>query len=532
MEGIVAEIRGLTISGPADSALRRTLVDNVSLTVAAGECVALVGESGSGKTLVTRSLVGLIPGELRVEMPSAGQDLLLGGESVKGLTEKQWREIRGNRVGLVSQDALLSLDPLRRIGKEVEESLVVHGARGGASLNRTERRALALKTLRDVRMPDPEIRRRAYPHELSGGLRQRALIAQAIVGGPSLLIADEPTTALDSTVQAHILDLLLELKAQGMGILLVSHDLGLVQRIADRALVMRAGVVVEEGRPRDLVRDPQHEYTRMLVAAIPSSKAPAMPVVPASLAESRLTAVGLTKSYRGAGVPAVDDVSFTLEPGTTLGVVGESGSGKSTIARLVMGIEAPDSGEVRLDGQPWSGVPERRRRARRRSIQLIHQDPYSALNPRVTVGRSVAEALAHLPAVARRGRVSELFGRVGLDLELARQRPGQLSGGQRQRVAIARALAAEPDVLVCDEAVSALDVSVQADILTLLHGIQQGTGLAMLFISHDLAVVREMSHRILVMEGGRVVEEGETEQVLTQPRTAFTRELVAHSTSL
>ncbi|WGD36365.1 ABC transporter ATP-binding protein [Lysinibacter sp. HNR] len=546
---VIARVSGLSISSES-----RFLVRDVSFEIRAGECVALVGESGSGKTLTTRSLLGLVPSGLSVE----ADELVLDGRDVRAFSPAEWRQLRGSSVGLVSQDALVSLDPLRRIGHEVAESLIVHrrnrvhakNRRGGLSEERRVRvtgsqiRSRVLDTLTAVHMPDPQARWRSYPHELSGGLRQRALIAQGIVGSPSLLIADEPTTALDSTLQARILDLLRELKESGMAVLLVSHDLGMVAQIADRVLVMRrvpeSGTIsiVERGTPQQIMLAPRHEYTRHLVGALPTGSAPTETFGPTDTVTSDtpcLEVRNLHKDYRlplGERVTAVSDVSFSLYPGTTLGIVGESGSGKSTVARIVMGLEKPDSGVVLLDGEEWSGLPERRRRPRRSRIQLIHQDPYSALNPRRTVRQSVAEALVKEPREGAERRVKYFLAQVGLAEDVASRFPAELSGGQRQRVAIARALAAEPMMLVCDEAVSALDVSIRAEILQLLRGIQQDTGLSLLFISHDLAVVREMSHELIVMSRGKIVESGPTESVLAQPATNFTRELIVHSTSL
>ncbi|GAA3584241.1 ABC transporter ATP-binding protein [Klugiella xanthotipulae] len=517
-EGLVARVRGLRIRSQHAEIIR-----GVSFDVAPGRCVAIVGESGSGKTQITRSLIGLSGAGLSVE----ADELMLGGRDIRRLGEEEWRRLRGRSVGLVSQDALLSLDPLRRAHKEVAEPLVVHPvARGDVSIVRA-----VDDLLRRVHLPDPAIQGHAYPHQLSGGMRQRVLIAQGIAAAPRLLIADEPTTALDSTVQTHILALLRELVEGGMGLLLVSHNLGLVRHIADDLLVLHAGEVVERGHPAVLLAKPQHPHTRQLVAAIPRASAP---VLTETVAEPRLIVDGVSKTYQRGGaepVHAVRRVSCVVHPGTTLGVVGESGSGKSTLSRLIMGVEPPDQGTVTCDGTLWSGISERHRQKLRGRIQLIHQDPYSALNPERTVGWSVSEAL-RIPRRERSVRVAELMTRVGLDPGLARHRPGELSGGQRQRVAIARALATDPSILVCDEAVSALDMSVQADIVALLRSLQAVSGLAIVFISHDLNVVREMSHRLIVMHRGEVVEEGLTETVLGHPRHPFTRELLASAAHL
>jgi peptide/nickel transport system ATP-binding protein len=413
-----------------------------------------------------------------------------------------------------------------------------------------------------VAVPDPEERARQYPHELSGGLRQRALIASALAGTPGILIADEPTTALDVTVQAQVLELLSALRADGLALIVISHDLAVVSGIADRVAVMHNGRIVEEGAAAEVLSNPRHEYTRMLLAAaprLPDASFPE-PVDREPVDHSPSTGSvsggagsgsgGAGSGSGGAGIPvlratalgrdfrrrdgrirsAVDDVSFEVREGEALGIVGESGSGKTTLARLLLGFDEPDRGSVELDGEPWSGIPERRRRDRRGGIQIIGQDPLGSFDPRYTVARIVAEGLrrgASRSPHERARRVRELLGSVGLDVELERRRPHELSGGQRQRVAIARALASEPRVLVCDEPVSALDVSIQAKILDLLATLRQERGVALVFISHDLAVVAQLCDRVLVMQDGRVVERGATGEVFSRPSHAFTRALVA-----
>lgn len=505
----IVELRGLTVrfTGHDEPA-----VDGVDLTVAAGECVALVGESGSGKSVTARTLLGLAGPNTHV----TADRLTIEGRDALAFTEAQWREIRGARIGLVSQDALSSLDPLRRVRAEVAEPLVVH-QQGQTAAARSQR---VLDLLTQAGVDDPEARAQQYPHELSGGLRQRALIASALAAGPRLLIADEPTTALDVVVQERILELLGQYRDRGWGVLLISHDLAVVARLADRVLVMRDGRVVETGPAERVLGSPEHPYTRQLVAAIPKgtprpAAAPAAPV---------LTATGLAKTYRG-GRMALQDVSFALGEGEALGVVGESGSGKSTLARVALGLLTPDAGEVLLDGHAWSAEPERRRRARRREIQFVQQDPAAAFDPRWTVGKIVGEAVGGKRS-ARRSRVGELLDQVGLPPEFAARRPHQLSGGQRQRVAIARALATSPRILVCDEPVSALDVSVQAQVLDLLARLRAETGVALLFITHDLAVVAEVCERVMIMKAGRVVEAGPTAAVFADPVHSYTRELL------
>ena len=508
-------------------------VAGISFEIAPGECLAIVGESGSGKTMTALALLGLVPSEARV----SADELVVAGVDTDGFRDRDWRGIRGRLAGLVSQDALVSLDPLRRIGREVAEVIEMQESR----VTRAEVGQRVIEALTLAAVPTPEFRARQYPHELSGGFRQRALIASAIAGRPGLLIADEPTTALDSTVQAQILQLLGELKESGLALLLVSHDLTVVERLADRIAVMKDGHIVETAPAATLLAWPSHPYTRLLLDAVPGPRdAPAREggaVV--------LSGRALVKAYRQPDhsvLRAVNDVSLELRAGTTLGVVGESGSGKSTLARLLMAIESPDGGEVLLDGEAWSALPERDRRSRRGRIQLIDQDPFGSFDPRWSVRRILAEAVAledsrdlsapHSPAgrgrVASR-RIRELLAQVGLSEELLRRRPHQLSGGQRQRVAIARALARRPEILVCDEPVSALDVSVQAQVLELLGSLQQGLGLSMVFISHDLAVIAQIGDDILVMKDGVVVERGRVAEIVARPAHPFTRALLAAS---
>ncbi|MGW1845449.1 dipeptide ABC transporter ATP-binding protein [Streptomyces sp. NPDC001966] len=512
---------------------RTDAVRGVSLTVDAGECLAVVGESGSGKSVTARSLMGLAgPGAQvragRMSLHAPDLDLL----SVRG---RQWRRIRGRRIGLVLQDALTSLDPLRTVGAEVAEALRNHRVVPRGELND---RAVSLLT--DARIPEPALRARQFPHQLSGGLRQRALIATALAAAPPLLIADEPTTALDVTVQAEILTLLAARKEAGTGILLISHDLAVVARLADRIAVMRQGEIVEEGPAAHVLSDPSHPYTQRLLAAAGRTSAPRRSTAEKTRgaegaeesAQPVLEVGGVEKSFRspdGLRRPAVDGVSFRLHAGETLGIVGESGSGKTTTAHMVMGLLEPDAGEVQLLGRPWSALPERERRSLRRRIQLVQQDPLGSFDPRYTVGQIVGEALR---AHGRRGihahhdRLVELLGLVGLGPEMLERRPRQLSGGQRQRVAIARALAPEPEVIVCDEPVSALDVSVQEQILDLFHDLQQRLDVALLFISHDLGVVRRICDRVLVMRGGEVVESGAVADVFRAPSHPYTQALL------
>lgn len=476
------------------------VVDGVSFEVAPGECVAIVGESGAGKSLTARALLGLAPDEARV----TASDFSVDGVDVRRFDERAWRRLRGSRIALVSQDALVSLDPLRRVGAEIAEPLEIH-----TGLSRAERSERVRGLLASVAMPDAARRARQYPHELSGGLRQRALVASALAAEPTILVADEPTTALDATVQMRILSLLRSIADSGVAVVFISHDFTAVRRVTDRVLVMRAGRVLEEGAVAQVLDDPGHAYTRELIAA---ARHEPREVSPAS--EAVLAASEVSKSF-GAHV-AVQAASFALRQGRTLGIVGESGSGKTTLARMIVGVETPDSGM--LDWRSDAGA-----------VQLVHQNPLGAFDPRWTIGRSLREALAAggVSRGERAARAEELMREVDLDAALLRRRPWQLSGGQRQRAAIARALAADPRVLVLDEPVSALDPSVRTRVLALLTRLQAAHDLTLVVISHDLDVIAATCDEVLVMQDGAVVEQGAAAAVLTAPQHPFTRELLA-----
>jgi len=493
MSALQVQALSLTLDG-------KVLVDGVSFDVEPGECLAIVGESGAGKSLTATALLGLSPRGSSVTFTK----MLVDGIDTHGFTQSNWRSIRGNRIALVSQDALVSLDPLRRIGTEVAEPLVIH-----TRLSRQERHTRVQELLASVAMPDPQLRATQYAHELSGGLRQRALIASALAAQPRVLIVDEPTTALDTTVQAHVLALLRSIVDSGTAVVFVSHDFAAVRRIADRVLVMQGGRVVEVGPVSQVMRTPHHEHTRELVAA----SVLATPVGKAAPREVLLEASAVSRSY--GAVAAVDDASFVVWRGATLGIVGESGSGKTTLARMIVGVDAPDQGVLR-----WHKSSR---------VQLVHQNPLGAFDPRWTIGRSVREALAAggVPRAMRRARATELLQEVGLDAALARRRPTQLSGGQRQRAAIARALAVEPEVLVLDEPVSALDPTVRGRVLALLRRLQRERDLTMIFVSHDLGVVAAIADSVLVMQAGKIVEQGATATVFGSPQHPFTQELLA-----
>ncbi|ALE87725.1 dipeptide ABC transporter ATP-binding protein [Pseudomonas versuta] len=514
------------------------VVHNLSFTLAPGKTLALVGESGSGKSVTARSLIGLAGAGARV----SARTLSYGGQDLLGLSERGWRRLRGKGIGFVLQDALVSLDPLRAVGKEILEVLKAHN--WGDRRSRGER---VIELLDKVGVPDPRLRARQRPDQLSGGLRQRALIASALALSPGLVIADEPTTALDATVQAQILEVLQEIKARGDSLLIISHDLAVVAQLADEVLVLRHGVTVEQGPTEQVLRNPRHPYTRALLDAVPAEHArgtrlsPGQPAVsgpPRSGADSPLLlrASGLGKRYIGPDHQSrqvVDDVSFELRAGRTLGIVGESGSGKTTVARMVLGLLEPDAGRVEFLGQPWTAagserVTEKQRRLHRRDISVIYQDPLSSFDPRWSVGQILADALdvAGFQAGQHAARISQLLEHVRLPAELATRRPLQLSGGQRQRVAIARAIASNPKVIICDEPVSALDVSVQAQVLDLLADLQASLGLAYLFISHDLGVIRHVSDQVLVMRHGKVVESAPVEDLFDNPQHEYTRRLL------
>lgn len=520
----LVDIRGLHVSFNGVP-----VVHGVDLQLRAGQCLALVGESGSGKSVTARTLVGLTGTGAHVQ----AQRLAFAGQDLRQFDERAWQRLRGEHIGFVMQDALGSLDPLRRVGAEIEEPLLLH-----TNLAAEQRRLRVLELLRQVGVPEPEVRARQYPWQLSGGLRQRALIASAIACQPRLLIADEPTTALDATVQAQILDLLEHLRERDNSLLMVSHDLAVVARLADRVAVMRHGVVVEQGSVEQVLQDPQDPYTQRLLSAARAGHfkrpaAPALALVEDGVDEQPvvLEARGLSKAFVGPDGrlrQVLDGVSLQLRAGQTLGVVGESGSGKSTLGRILLGLERPEQGSLQLAGQDWLALSAAQQRQARQGIQVVFQDPQASFDPRYTVLRVLAEALAHagVPRALQRTEAAALLERVQLPVGLLDRRPLELSGGQRQRIAIARALAMKPRVLVLDEPVSALDVSVQARILALLAELKAELNLACLFISHDLGVVEQVSDQVLVMQGGRVVEQGAAAQVLGQPRQAYTRALL------
>lgn len=541
----LVRVRNLRI-GFGKGADATAVVHGVDLDLHAGECLAVVGESGSGKSVTARSLIGLSGDGAKI----SADELTVKGSNVLKFSQSQWRKLRGADVGYVLQDALVSLDPLRTIGREIEDALRLH-TRQPAS----ERRAHVLQLLADVGIPEPGQRINQRSGDLSGGLRQRALIASAVALKPAVLVADEPTTALDATVQKQILSLLLSLKEQGTGLLLISHDLAVVGSVADRIAVMRQGEIVETGIASQILENPQHEYTKRLLKAVPTGRPrgerlSSDPIViserqhkvveshrenaePRDASQPFLVASNLRKTYSnpdGSERVAVDDVSFALNPGSTLGIVGESGSGKSTVARIVLGLTEADSGSVSLFGQDWSSLAENERRPRRRHLASIYQDPLGSFDPRLNVSDILSDAIPANVNVSKSDRaeqVIELLRAVGLNETVARRNPLRLSGGQRQRIAIARTLASGPDIIICDEPVSALDVSIQAQVLDLLDALQQEFGLSYVFISHDLGVVQHVSDEILVMNKGRVIEAGRAEEIFNNPKQEYTKSLLA-----
>ncbi|MFE3144132.1 dipeptide ABC transporter ATP-binding protein [Streptomyces scopuliridis] len=516
---------------PAEAGTVRA-VDGLSFALDAGRAIGLVGESGSGKSTVASALLGLHRGTgARV-----GGTVRVGGTDVGAASDRELRALRGAVAAMVFQDPLSSLDPYYAVGDQIAEVYRVH-----TDATRRAARARAVEVLDRVGIPDAARRAGARPHEFSGGMRQRALIAMALACEPRLLIADEPTTALDVTVQAQILDLLHELRREtGMGLLLVTHDVGVAAESVDEVLVMRHGREVERGPVAEVLGAPRDTYTRTLLAAVPRVDTP--PAAASShgpagssrepAGEALLEAVGLRREFRRGRrtVTAVDGVSLTVRPGETLGIVGESGSGKTTLGRMLVRLLDPSAGGLRYRGTEIATASEKELRPYRRELQMVFQDPVSSLNPRRSVGESVADPLRAAGVLDERrlvARVRELLDRVGLDPDRYDRYPHEFSGGQRQRVGIARALAAEPRLIVCDEPVSALDVTTQAQVTALLAELQRELGLALVFIAHDLAVVRQVSDRVAVMRDGRIVEQGTVEEVYGTPSQAYTKQLLA-----
>ncbi|MBN9672160.1 ABC transporter ATP-binding protein [Roseibium aggregatum] len=525
MSSPILTVDNLTI-GFGRSAEQAPAVRNLSYYLNANETLAIVGESGSGKSVSSMALLGLLPqGTSRILNGTA----MFDGRDLLHLGEEDQRTIRGKRISMIFQEPMTSLNPVLTIGRQMTEVVQAHDP-GAANVEK-----LAVTMLDRVRLPDPSGMMKRYPHQLSGGQRQRVMIAMALINRPEILIADEPTTALDVTVQAQILELMRELKDQfGTSMLLITHDMGVVAETADRVIVMKQGERVEEGTVTGLFENPTHSYTRKLLAAVPKIGTSDVPPKADATAGSRAPVVeakDLNKTFRSKGhdVHALNEVSFSIPPGETLALVGESGSGKSTAARAILRLMEVDSGEILMDGQDIRQFGTQLLRKSRKQMQMIFQDPYGALDPRMRVDRLVAEPMRiHNIASGRelQDRTEALFRQVGLTADQMRRYPHEFSGGQRQRLCIARALGVEPKLIVADEPTSALDVSIQAQVIELMLDLQQRLGLSYLFISHDLAVVEQMSHSIAVMLHGRIVEVGPRDAVLKTPAHAYTRELL------
>jgi peptide/nickel transport system ATP-binding protein len=521
----VLAIAGLSVALPP-GADRAHAVHDISLSIAAGRTLCVVGESGSGKSVMATAVMGLLPRELRADRGS----IRLNGESLLDASALRLRGLRGQSMGMVFQEPMTALNPVMRCGDQIDELLETH-TDWSTAVRRTE----ILRVLERVKLPDPQRMMRSYPHQLSGGQRQRIVIAMAVILKPALLICDEPTTALDVTTQKEVLGLLKELQsAQGMAVLFITHDMGVVAEIADEVLVMNQGEAVEHGSCEAVLQRPQKEYTRMLLASVPGMTPP--PARPAFVGVPLLRGDKVQKIYGGRDwigrsreTRALHGATLAVHAGETVGIVGESGSGKSTLARCLIRLIAPSAGEVHWGDAEVAALAEGRLRPLRSQVQVVFQDPNRSLNPRRTVGDSIIEGAVNFGATpdAARHLAADLMDKVRLPREGLQRYPSQFSGGQRQRLAIARALACRPRVLIADEAVSALDVSVQAQIMQLLRDIQRELGLGMLFITHDLRVAAQLCDRVIVMHRGEIVEEGPTGELYAHPRHDYTRRLLA-----
>ncbi len=507
------------------STRKQRVVRNLGFEIKAGETVCVVGESGSGKSVTSLAIMGLLPKD---GLKASSGCILVENEDVLAASAGRLRELRATRMAMVFQEPMTALNPVEKVGKQIEEVLRVH-----TRLGKKERRAKVLAMLESVQLPEIDRMYESYPHQLSGGQRQRIVIAMALILEPRLLIADEPTTALDVTTQKQILALIRDLqKKHNTAVLFITHDFGVVAEIADRIVVMKDGEVVEVGTCAEILAQPRADYTRMLVSSVPS-------LIPrkrtAMTSDIVLEVAGLNKTYvekgffgRGRSVPAAQDINLTVRRGEIVGIVGESGSGKSTVARCTVRLIDPTSGAIRIQGTDIAQFTGSTLRPMRDRIQIVFQDPYRSLNPRLRVGESIIEGLLNFGTKREQAlaKAAELMRVVGLQPDAMRRYPHQFSGGQRQRICIARALALEPDILVADEAVSALDVSVQAQVLALIEEIRVRTGIAVLFITHDLRVAAQICDTIVVMQNGRIVEGGTAESVLVSPKKDYTRALI------
>lgn len=508
-------VRFHTSAGPVHA------VNAVSWSLNRGEVLAILGESGSGKSVSASTILDLL------DMPPAeitSGEILFQGQDILKMSRQDRRALNGKRIAMIFQDPLSYLNPVYSVGWQIIESLTTHG------IAPAQARSEMLQLLDKVGIPDPETSAKKYPHQFSGGQRQRLMIAMALALKPDVLIADEPTTALDVTVQAQILALLEKLQREtGMGLLIITHDLGVVAEIADRVVVMQNGEIVEQGTARDVYRNPQHPYTKRLIAAAPGKG----DMSTGGHSEPILQVSGLVKTY--GGFTALDRVSFDLHQGETIAVVGESGSGKSTTAKLILRLEMADAGQVHYAGRDILALSDRDLLAIRRDIQMVFQDPTQSLNPRMSVFQLISEAwVIHKGSVEKsnwHSRAGDLLVQVGLERDHLNRYPHQFSGGQRQRIAIARALALEPKIIICDEAVSALDVSIQAQVIDLLKQLQRDLGISYVFIAHDLPVVRDFADRVVVMQKGKIVEQGTVRQIFEQPREPYTQNLLSAALS-
>ncbi|MBX5176050.1 ABC transporter ATP-binding protein [Rhizobium lentis] len=533
MSGSVLSVRDLTVRAHLDSG-PRTLLDAVSLDLGRGEILGLVGESGSGKSLFCRSLVRLLPSSLlKIESGS----VLLEGRDLTRVDDGEMLKVRGGEIGMIFQNPTSHLDPVMRIGDQIAEGIRYHQGLGAR-----EARAEAVEILTQVGFPEPGRQYDSYPHEFSGGMRQRAMIGVALSCNPKILIADEPTTALDVTIQAQILRLLIDIRdRRGLSIILITHDLGIVAQICDRIAVMRGGKLVEEGPKRTILARPQHPYTMNLIDSHPSmsgrtaapqaeARQPSRALLEIDDLQVRFTAGGSLLPGSAKTISAVAGVSLRIMPGETIGIVGESGSGKSTLARAVLGLTPLSAGHVTFDGIDLAQQRSAGLAKLRRETAMVFQDPYNALNPRLTIGQMLAEVLKVQGKVAAADiapRIGELLDLVGLEREFAQRKPRSMSGGQCQRAGIARALAVEPKLIIADECVAALDVTIQSQIIELFRQLTATMNLTLIFIAHDLAIVRNLCERVVVMYRGEIVEEGRTEEVFARPKHAYTAALIA-----
>ncbi|MGC1451341.1 MAG: ABC transporter ATP-binding protein [Candidatus Sulfotelmatobacter sp.] len=525
---VALSVRDLTVILP-EAMERIHAIENISFDLKRGQILCIIGESGSGKSVTANAIMGLLPKAIRV---SSGA-IRLDGMDIIGMPPDKLRSLRGRIVSMIFQDPLSALNPLMAVGAQIDEVMAAHGVGTPKT-----RRGRAIELLTEVGLPDPELMYRQYPHRLSGGQRQRVMIAMALALEPTILIADEPTTALDVTTQAQILKLIRDIqRRKGMSVMFITHDFGVVAQIADSVVVMEKGHIVEQGSAQQVLQSPSHPYTCRLIAAVPHLTGEDRVSLETAHKAPILKVVGLVKTYRSGSaffgtqrvVPAVNEVTFDLLAGRTLGVVGESGSGKTSLGRLLIKLLDNDGGEILFEGRDIARLPEAKFRQRRPRIQMIFQDPFASLNPRSTVGHILTVGpVAHgMPFAQAREEARALLTHVGLDAGAFGRYPHEFSGGQRQRIGIARALMFKPKLLIADEAVSSLDVSIQAQILKLLDQIQRETGVSMIFITHDLRVASQICDEIAVMQKGRIVERGPPSQIFLNPQSAYTRELVA-----